>query len=118
MTDEQYLIEEQLRNLGIRLLVSHVLASADRHGAVFDHALTNEPVRVALGTLILVTGRVPVDMLFQSVKQMKSIKSVTRIGDCLVPSSIADAVFSGHRFAREFGEARSSDPVRRERPAA
>jgi len=27
--------------------------------------------------------------------------SVTRIGDCLAPSIIAGAVFSGHRYARE-----------------
>jgi dimethylamine/trimethylamine dehydrogenase len=27
--------------------------------------------------------------------------SVTRIGDCLTPTIIAGAVFSGHRYARE-----------------
>ena len=42
---------------------------------------------------------------------------MTRIGDCLVPSHIADAVYSGHRFAREFGEAGPESAVRkRERP--
>jgi oligopeptide transport system ATP-binding protein len=39
---------------------------------------------------------------------------VTRIGDCFNPSHIADAVFSGHRFAREFGSTPS--PPKRERP--
>jgi dimethylamine/trimethylamine dehydrogenase len=28
--------------------------------------------------------------------------SLTRIGDCLAPSTIAAAVYAGHRFAREF----------------
>jgi hypothetical protein len=28
--------------------------------------------------------------------------SLTRIGDCLVPSTIAAVVYAGHRFAREF----------------
>jgi dimethylamine/trimethylamine dehydrogenase len=32
------------------------------------------------------------------------IKSVTRIGDCLAPSTIAKAIFFGHKFAREFDE--------------
>lgn len=41
-------------------------------------------------------------------------EKITRIGDCLVPSHIADAVFSGHRFAREFGAAPTI--VKRERP--
>jgi dimethylamine/trimethylamine dehydrogenase len=30
------------------------------------------------------------------------IKSVTAIGDSLAPGTIAAAVFSGHRYAREF----------------
>ena len=32
------------------------------------------------------------------------IKSVTRIGDCLAPGIIAAANYSGHSYAREFGE--------------
>jgi len=30
-----------------------------------------------------------------------NIASVVRIGDCLAPSTIAAAVYSGHRYARE-----------------
>ncbi|MDX1575647.1 MAG: hypothetical protein R3285_05610, partial [Kiloniellales bacterium] len=29
------------------------------------------------------------------------IKTVTRIGDCLAPATIAAAVYAGHRYARE-----------------
>ena len=40
---------------------------------------------------------------------------LARVGDCLQPSSIADAVYSGHRFARLLGE---DDPApRRELPS-
>ena len=49
--------------------------------------------------LILVTGRESNADLFNQL----SIPAF-RIGDCLVPSSIADAVYSGHKFAREYGE--------------
>jgi dimethylamine/trimethylamine dehydrogenase len=30
------------------------------------------------------------------------IVSITSIGDCLAPSTIAAAVYAGHRYAREF----------------
>jgi dimethylamine/trimethylamine dehydrogenase len=39
------------------------------------------------------------------------------VGDCLQPSSIADAVHSAHRFARELGGEPAEVP-RRERPPA
>jgi dimethylamine/trimethylamine dehydrogenase len=41
------------------------------------------------------------------------VDKVTRIGDCLRPSIIADAVFSGHLFARQFDSA--PEAVRRDR---
>jgi len=30
------------------------------------------------------------------------LRTVTAIGDCLAPGLIVDAVYAGHRFAREF----------------
>src|SRR5262249_20928922 len=32
------------------------------------------------------------------------VRSVTAIGDCLAPGTIAAAVYSGHRYARELDE--------------
>ena len=64
-------------------------------------------------TLVLVTGRLADDDLFT---ELGGRHSVTRIGDCLAPSSIADAVYSGHRFAREFGDNNAGAVPRRERP--
>lgn len=43
--------------------------------------------------------------------------SVTRIGDCFGPGTIAAAVYGGHRYARELGEPKSdATPFRRELP--
>ena len=43
---------------------------------------------------------------------------VTRIGDCLAPSTIAAAVYAGHRYARELdAEPVEGTPFRRELPA-
>ena len=41
---------------------------------------------------------------------------LSRIGDCLAPSTIAAAVYDGHRYARELDEASEPDgvPFRRE----
>jgi dimethylamine/trimethylamine dehydrogenase len=41
---------------------------------------------------------------------------VTALGDCLAPSTVAAAVYAGHRYAREFGEAIDPDvtPFKRE----
>ena len=43
------------------------------------------------------------------------IRRIIRIGDCLAPGTIAQAVWSGHRFARELGETDGDEvPYRRE----
>ena len=116
-TDEQYMIEERFMELGIESRVSHVLREACRGLTVFDVALSRQPVAMETGTLVLVTGRVPVDELYAPLSKLGVLKSITRIGDCLSPSLVADAVFSGHRFAREFGEP-SPSALRRERPVS
>jgi dimethylamine/trimethylamine dehydrogenase len=61
--------------------------------------------------LVLVTSRKPDDSLFHLLPPGSAI----RVGDCLVPSSIADAVYSGHRCAREYGEDPQQLAPRRER---
>jgi dimethylamine/trimethylamine dehydrogenase len=44
------------------------------------------------------------------------IRSVTRVGDCLVPGTIAAAVQDGHRYAREFDAPPPEEvPFKRER---
>ena len=72
--------------------------------------------------MILVTSRLPNEKLYldltedPSALENASIKSVTAIGDCLCPSTIASAVYEGHRVAREFDAAPENPdmPFRRE----
>ena len=53
--------------------------------------------------------RAPVDDLWTEMPE------VTRIGDALGPSTIAAAVWSGHRYARELGAPPQGNvPFRRE----
>ena len=108
MTDEQGFIQRRLLELGIECSFGRYLceigADAIRTRCAYGGATVEHPY----ANLLLVTGREPVDDLWQKFET-----AAARVGDCLVPSSIADAVYSGHRFAREFGE--DPPPPRRER---
>ncbi len=59
-------------------------------------------------TLVVATARVSNSALFTELKTRKSewadeeIDAIFHIGDCYAPRMIADAVFDGHRIAREF----------------
>jgi dimethylamine/trimethylamine dehydrogenase len=116
MTDEQGFIQARLMALGVELLLSHGLVSATRSEARFACAYSGQERTLPLGRLILVTGKLPDDALYHALAARCDAPAMTRIGDCFNPSHIADAVFSGHRFAREFGNAASQTPLRRERP--
>ena len=62
---------------------------------------------------MLVTQRVSDDALYrelvadQDALEREGIEAVYRIGDCVAPRLIADAIFDGHRLAREID---SPDP--------
>jgi dimethylamine/trimethylamine dehydrogenase len=115
MTDEQSFIQARLMQLRIDLLLSHVLIRISRKAAHFACIHTGRERVLALGAIVLVTGRIPNDSLYHELIAARFDRPVTRIGDCVAPSHIADAVYSGHRFAREFGEP-PSPLLRRERP--
>ncbi len=110
MTDEQGLIQKMLLELGIETAFGRYLCAIEPgllktrcgySGEEYDHPFDH---------LVLVTGREPVDTLWSEFRTPGC-----RIGDCLVPSSVADAVFSGQRFAREYGENPADIAPRRER---
>ena len=71
-----------------------------------------------------VTSRLPEDGVYHDLigepdaLAAAGIESVTRIGDCHAPATIAAAVHSGHRFARELDAPTPGHvPFRRERTA-
>jgi dimethylamine/trimethylamine dehydrogenase len=73
-----------------------------------------ESFRVETGALVLVTMRVPVDEMYNAlVSDRKSlsesgIRGVYCVGDASSPRAMAEAMFDGHRLAREFD---SPDPA-------
>ncbi len=122
MTDEQFFIQKRLMTMGIKSVLGHTMENAAAGVLSVACIYTGETREVSYDTLVLVTGKTVDrrlrDALDATLGNAGSTKppGVTSIGDCLVPSSIADAVFSGHRFAREFEQPILNRPVRRERP--
>ncbi len=122
MTDEQFFIQRRLIEFGVRLVVSHELTAIEAGRARLACIYSGRERSESFDDIVLVTGRVPDAELYGALLadraglDIAGIVSVDRIGDCLVPSSIADAVFGGHRHARQFGETPEAGPVRRERP--
>jgi dimethylamine/trimethylamine dehydrogenase len=115
-TDEQYFIQRRLLELGVRLVLSHRLTKARTGQAELACVYTERALAIDYGSLILVTGRIAEDSLYHELAGRSPPFSLARIGDCLAPSSIADATFSGHRFARELDASPASREVGRERP--
>ena len=119
MTDEQGFVQARLIDLGVRLELSRLLVHAEPGLVTHACAYTGREAEIHCGTFITVTGRLPNDDLYTELaaSQDGALKTLSRIGDCLAPGLIADAVYAGHRFARRFGEAPSQTPLPRERPA-
>ncbi len=111
-TDEQGFVQARLLELGVTLHLSQQVTAQAQAAVRLACAYTGRAAEIACGTLIAVTGRLPNERLFHELQGQ--IANLHRIGDCLQPSSIADAVYSGHRLARLLGEA--DTPPRRELP--
>jgi dimethylamine/trimethylamine dehydrogenase len=56
----------------------------------------------------MITSRIPNDELYYElkgkIKDSNKFNSVTRIGDCLAPATIASAVYDGRKYAMEFDD--------------
>ncbi len=108
-TLDQHAIQKQLMDLGVQIVTSHNL-TAIRPGAVdVSCVYTDASSTLDCATAVLVTMRTPINDLWQARP------GLTRIGDALGPSTIAAAIYSGHRYARELGEPDPGNvPFRRE----
>lgn len=106
-TLEQECIYKRLLDLNVTLLPHHVIASHTPTTATVTHAITNAESSLACDAIVMVTDRSPNDALYHELKPALAdgrLKSLRLIGDAEAPNIIAQAVFSGHLAAREFGE--------------
>lgn len=94
-----------------------------RDGVLQGAGEFDEPFSLESEALVLVTMRAPVDDLYRRLVSDRAalarsgIDSVYCIGDALSPRPLADAMFDGHRLAREFESPDPSVPLPYKREA-
>ena len=121
-TLERPFVEERLHELGVRIIEKHRLQHVADDGVTVSHVFSGHTIDIDAANVVMVTMRDPETVLFTALDDDRDalreagIASVTRIGDCLSPSTIAAAVYAGHRYARELDESeRPEIAFRRER---
>ena len=106
-TLEQPRIHRRLLDLGVVLRTERVLSGVDAFSVVVEDAVTGDRESMGVDSVVMVTGRVPNDGLVADLEAVADdwagvgLRSVRAIGDAWVPSTIASAVWWGHRYARE-----------------
>jgi dimethylamine/trimethylamine dehydrogenase len=111
-TLEQVRIQTRLIELGVAIRPHRLLADRTANSLEIACVFSGRRETIACAALVPVTARLPEDGLWHDLEARrgewaaKGVRTVTRIGDCLAPGLIAAAVYSGHRYAREFGEPR------------
>ena len=112
---------ERIYGLGIEVLPLHRVMEVCEQEVVVTHVHSGLVARIACTAVIMVTTRLPNDSLHADLVQDEAklrdagILSVRCIGDCYIPSTIASAVWWGHRYAEEFDSELSETELRRER---
>ena len=118
-TMEQVKIQTRLMKLGVKIVPLHNLAKIHSDHVDLTCIYTDQVKILPCSAVVMVTMRDAKDDLYHSLTRRlgKPLASVTRIGDCYSPGTIAAAIYSGHRYARELGEPICDGvPFRRERP--
>jgi dimethylamine/trimethylamine dehydrogenase len=103
-------IAKRMARLGIEV-VPYASITGFRDGKVqLASVVTGAETELAAAALVTVTARLPIDGVFTDLEQMRDrwagagIASITRIGDCWAPSTIQQAVYTGHKLARQLDE--------------
>jgi dimethylamine/trimethylamine dehydrogenase len=122
-TLEQHRIQSRVLEMGIEVITSHNISRIDQSEIELGCIYTAKMRSVPATNVVMVTSRRPNNELGMALPdntaelEASGISSVTSIGDCLNPSTIAAAVYDGHRAAREMDAPPDNPdmPFRRER---
>ena len=129
MQEQEIQIQHRrLLELGVEILVSTAVQGFDGEQVALESVFTGRVVRhgspagtLEASALVSVTSREPEDRLYRALlaegAQLKEsgIHEVTAIGDCRAPALIAQAVYAGHRAAREMDAEPGAMIAKRER---
>jgi dimethylamine/trimethylamine dehydrogenase len=106
-TLEQERINTRLINAGVEIITQHLLKEISADKVDLTRSVSGKISEVPADAVVLVTDRISEDSVYQDLKpayESDKIDSLRVIGDAEAPNIIAQAVFSGHLAAREFGE--------------
>jgi dimethylamine/trimethylamine dehydrogenase len=124
-TLEGPLVRQHLHEVGVGQRLGAFL-TAIQPERVTAHDEFMEPVEIDADAVVLVTQRLSNESLYLELKadedalRAEGIEAVFRIGDCVAPRLISEAVFDGHRLAREIDSENPAIPLpyKRERYTA
>jgi dimethylamine/trimethylamine dehydrogenase len=116
-------VRRRLNQVGVRVHRAVVVESIEQEG-IRLHGEFQARSELEVDGVVLVTQRRSDDELYHELAgdpaalEAAGIEALYRIGDCVAPRLIADAIFDGHRLAREIDSPDPSRPLPylRERP--
>jgi dimethylamine/trimethylamine dehydrogenase len=111
-TLEQEKIQRRLMKSDVKIFTQQILEEIHPEKVTLTDSVSGEAIEVNADIVVLITDRLPNDELYQALKHAlknSDIQSLCVIGDAEAPNTIAQAVFSGHLTAQEFGEIPVSD---------
>jgi len=120
-TMEQHRIQARLMELGVHIKTQTCLDSIEADQVSLSCITTGRSEPSYCESVVLVTSRQSCDEIYnqlcadQDALARAGIVSLERAGDGEAPSTIAAAVYAGHRYARQLEEVRPEIPYRRER---
>jgi dimethylamine/trimethylamine dehydrogenase len=122
-TQEQERTQRALIELGVDIDVNVALVAFEKSRATLSCVFSGRTRSVTASAVVLITSRVADEALYRALvgegndeQPFNTLArpgpgAVARIGDCLQPAMIANAVYAGHRAARELGS-RGGNPLR------
>ncbi len=120
-TEELSRTNARLIEEGVELITNHGLVGFDGESARLACSFTGRERAQPAAAVVPVTRRIPEDALYAELRDdseglaAAGIRSLQKIGDGNAPSTIAAAVYAGHKAARELGANIAAFDARRER---
>jgi dimethylamine/trimethylamine dehydrogenase len=115
-TLEQHRIQARLIELGVEICCNQTLSRIAPDCVTTDCVYTGRVLQMECAATVLVTERQRNTTLYDQLRG-RGLKTLELIGDAAAPGLIADAIFDGHRAARDFErpkDAAEQDWFRRE----
>jgi dimethylamine/trimethylamine dehydrogenase len=115
-TLEGSLLRAHLHEVGVGQRLGTFLTGIEA-GRVTAHDEFMETVEIAADAVVLVTQRLSNESLYLELKpdedalRAEGVEGIYRIGDCVAPRLISEAVFDGHRLAREIDSENPAVPL-------